>query len=101
MRTLHKAWYFVPAILLVCALLPFPYGYYQLLRFIICGTASLIAVSAYRQSLQQWVIVFGLIALLFNPFLPIHLDRSIWAIIDVACAVVYAVASRRSPRNSL
>jgi hypothetical protein len=37
----------------------------------------------------NWVWVFGIIAVLFNPVIPIHLNRDIWTIIDVTVAVIF------------
>jgi len=36
--------------------------------------------------------VLGLGALLFNPFVPVHLDKEIWMVIDPLTAVVVLVA---------
>jgi hypothetical protein len=77
------------AIMLFLALGKFPYGYYTLLRFVICGTT---AYGAYFASTEQkkpaWAWTFGIIAVLFNPFIPIHLSRDIWAVIDIAVALL-------------
>lgn len=81
------------AIMLFLALGRLPYGYYTLLRFVVCGTT---AYGAYLASTEQkkpaWVWTFGIIAVLFNPFIPIHLTRDIWAVIDVAVALLLIVS---------
>lgn len=42
----------------------------------------------------MWAIVmFGVIALLFNPIVPVHLSRSIWSPIDIAAAVAFIAAA--------
>jgi hypothetical protein len=33
----------------------------------------------------------GLVALLFNPVVPVHLTREIWFFIDLAVAAIFAV----------
>ena len=81
------------AIMLFLALGKFPYGYYTLLRFVVCGTT---ACGAYLASTEQkkpaWAWTFGIIAVLFNPFIPIHLSRDIWAVIDIAVALLLVVS---------
>ncbi len=37
--------------------------------------------------------LFGFIALLFNPLIPIHLSREIWQPIDVICALLFVIAA--------
>ena len=81
----------IAAIMLFLALGKFPYGYYTLLRFVVCGTT---AYGAYCASTEQkkpaWAWTFGIIAVLFNPFIPIHLSRDTWAVIDIAVALLLA-----------
>lgn len=83
----------VAIILLIWALGRHPYGYYTLLRFVVCGVS---AYGAYFSSeiimRKGWVWIFGMIAILFNPIIPIHLDRDTWAIIDVVVAGVLGVS---------
>ncbi len=66
-----------------------PYGYYNLLRFIVCATSGLIAVAAYRYKKQNWMIAMGIIAILFNPIIPVHLAKANWTLIDLAVAVLF------------
>jgi len=83
----------VAIILLLWALDRHPYGYYTLLRFVVCGVS---AYGAYFSSEiiinKGWAWIFGIIAILFNPIIPIHLDRGTWAVIDVVVAAVFGVS---------
>jgi len=81
----------IAAIALLGALAPWPYGYYQLLRFVVCGVAIYIAYMAYNWKKIWAMWLFGFIALLFNPLIPIYLSREIWQVIDVICAVLFIV----------
>jgi hypothetical protein len=79
----------ISALMLFLALADWPYGYYQLLRLVVCGSASYVAYLGY-QSDKQWILwVFAAIAVLFNPIVRIHLNREIWAVIDVICAIFF------------
>jgi hypothetical protein len=75
--------------MLFLALAPWPYGYYQLLRFVVCGIASFIAFVAYNRQKKWAVWLFGFIGVLFNPLIPIHLSRELWQPIDVICGIIF------------
>jgi len=82
----------IVAIMLLLALVPWPYGYYQLLKVAICCVSVYVAYTAYV--LQEiWVVYLfiGLIVGLFNPFVSIHLSRNLWQLIDIACACVFFI----------
>ena len=83
--------YVVAAFLLV-AVLPMPYGYYMLLRvivFLIFGYYFYVFRKQClnsKKELPAWVWITGGFALLFNPFIPAHLMRPVWAVLNVAGA---------------
>jgi hypothetical protein len=79
----------VTAMVLFGALGRWPYGYYQLLRFIVCGVSLYVAYMAYIWKKQWATCLFGIIAVLFNPLIPIHLSRELWQPIDLFCAVLF------------
>jgi len=65
----------IAALMLLLALASWPYGYYQLLRFVACGVAVYVAFMAYNWQKMWATWLFGFIAVLFNPLIPIHLSR--------------------------
>ena len=66
-----------------------PYAYYTILRFIVCGTSIFIAYKAYDiYKKLHWVILYSLISILFNPLIPIHLEKETWIIIDLIVALL-------------
>lgn len=88
----HPALWLAPAILLILALGPWPYGYYQLLRLIVCGASAFLAYREFkRRGVGVWTLSLGALALLFNPIVPVHLTRSAWAVIDLGAAAVLAL----------
>jgi len=93
--------HWVPVALLAVALLTMPYGYYTFLRLCIFGTAVLVAVGRYRSknSVDGWVASFTLIAILYNPFIRIHLERDWWAGINLVTATIYVVSFFRQSRT--
>lgn len=65
-----------------------PYGYYQILRWVIAGVTGYSAYFAYEHKKIAWTWIFGIIAVLYNPIAPIHLNREIWSVIDLIIAAI-------------
>ena len=63
------------------------YGFFTLLRFVVFATTAYVAWMAYENQKEKWVWIFGFIAVLFNPFIPLHLTREIWTLIDFIAGV--------------
>jgi hypothetical protein len=82
---------------LLLAWVPMPYGYYQLLRIAVTACAIWMLLSSDGwNSLPKWSKYTLLsIAVLFNPLLPIHLDRALWAVIDPITAGILLFISIR------
>ena len=82
----------VAATLLLWALARHPYGYYTLLRFVVCGVTAYGAYLAVGFKKAGWAWVLGCVAVLFNPVIPLHLNREIWSFIDIGVAIVLIVS---------
>jgi hypothetical protein len=78
--------------MLLLALSRHPYSYYILLRWIVCGTAAYGTFKSIELEKSGWAWVLGIITLLFNPIIPVHLSREIWAPIDVTTALIFVVS---------
>jgi len=70
-------------LLLAAILLDFPYDYYVILRWVICGVAIYQAYTAYLTNKQNWMWIMGGVAFVFNPILKLYLSRGGWSIIDL------------------
>jgi hypothetical protein len=85
----------IPIVLLSVATARMPYGYYTFTRIVVCGSAAFITYISWKESenviSQLWAVVFGLIAVLFNPLVPIYLKRTTWFSIDIGIAIIFAV----------
>ena len=87
-------------LLLLCAALLFlgladlPIGYYTLLRIVVTICSVAVVVTEYENGLNFWVITFGLIAIVFNPLIPIYLnDKSAWMPIDIIAGILFIIKS--------
>lgn len=65
-----------------------PYGFYTLLRWIVCGSAAYTAYICTTMKRVPWAWVLGIIALMFNPFIPPRIERATWVYIDVATGII-------------
>ncbi len=74
------------ALLLLC-LAPMPYGYYQFVRFVAMVVFAVMAYRYYEEKKNQLAIVFGALALLFQPFIKVALGKAIWNVVDVVVAI--------------
>jgi hypothetical protein len=73
----------VLAVLLFLCLLEMPYGFYQFVRFAGLIGFAILAYQANQQGRQTEMIIYGGLALLFQPFFKVALGRQMWNIIDV------------------
>ena len=78
------------ALLLLC-LVPMPYGFYQLVRFLAMVVFCVMAYQYYNQKNETLAVVFGALALLFQPLFKIVLGRVLWNVIDVVVAIFLVV----------
>ena len=83
-----KQLFIVMATLLLLCLAPMPYGYYQLVRFVAMVVFAILALNYYKEKKNELSIMFGALALLFQPFLKVALGRMIWNVVDVAVALL-------------
>lgn len=94
-----RALTYIAAALLFLAIFPWPYGYYILLRWLICFSASVVAWGFYKSHLSHWSLIFGGIAFLFNPLIPVYLTKPVWVSIDLIVSVLFVIASQSSGRQ--
>ncbi len=69
-----------------------PYGFFTLLRLVVFGTTVYLSWLAYRSERQVLTWVFGFIALVFNPLIPLHLGRDLWRVVDLLVAVFLIIS---------
>ncbi len=82
----------ITIVMLLIALLPMPYGYYTLVRICVCVLSSFLAYKTWQEKINLWMWIFIIIAILFNPIIPIYLSRELWAVIDIVVAIVFFVS---------
>lgn len=64
-----------------------PYGFYQFVRFVALIGFGVLTYKANEQERQTEMIIYGALALLFQPFFKIALGREMWNIVDVIVGI--------------
>lgn len=77
----------VLAILLFLCLADMPYGFYQFVRFVAMIGFGILAFQSTESENKSHMIIYGALALLFQPFFKIALGRELWNIVDVVVGV--------------
>jgi hypothetical protein len=102
-RKLHRILVCALGGLLLLALAPMPYGYYMLLRVLVC-IWCLLALQQYfafnfsRLPLMGWGYVVFLV--LYNPLLPMHLGRPLWSLVNLASLLFFVLATWKQTQKT-
>lgn len=90
------------AFLFFLCLAKMPYGYYQFVRFAGLVGFAILGFRANQNGRQTDMILYGGLALLFQPFFKIALGRQMWNVVDVVVGIVLLISifmkSKESPR---
>jgi hypothetical protein len=80
---------YITAGLLLLAVLPLPYAYYTLLRWVVTAVSGYCIFLSYEDKSMGWAFVFAILAILFNPLVPFYMDKSSWMIFDIVAAGLF------------
>ncbi|MBR1889683.1 MAG: hypothetical protein IJ816_03540 [Alloprevotella sp.] len=78
----------VLAVLLLLCLADLPYSFYQLVRVAAAVGFAYLSYDYFKGNKNVWGVVFAGLALLFQPFLKVQLDRTFWNAIDIIVALL-------------
>ena len=78
-------------VMLLLAILPLPYGYYILLKLVVCFTALFLAWFSYKRKRIRWMWVMGFLALIFNPVIPLYFGREFWIFVDLITVLIFVI----------
>jgi hypothetical protein len=85
------------ALLMFTCLADVPYGYFQFVRFIAMIAFGLLAAQASQMGRQNEMIIYGALALLFQPIFKISLGRGLWNMVDVIVGIGLLISAFNSP----
>jgi len=79
-------------IFVVMGLFNLPYSFFMLLRIVLCIAAVIGVKRASEARQNNWVWVYAILAVLYNPVLPVHLgDKDVWVGVNVVTVVIFWV----------
>ncbi len=87
-------WVFiVPIALLLIGIADLPTGYYTLVRIVVCLVSAYSSYLSYKSDEKVGIatVSFALLALLFNPIIPIYLNKEVWTVLDLISAALFAI----------
>ncbi len=76
-----------------------PYGFYQFVRFAGLIGFAVLAYQANQHGRQIEMIIYGGLALLFQPFFKLALGRQMWNIIDVVVGLGLIISIFLKPKS--
>jgi len=89
----------VLAILFFLCLADMPYGFYQFVRFAGLIGFAILAYQANQHSRQTEMIIYGGLALLFQPFFKVALGRQMWNFVDVIVGLGLIISIFLKPKS--
>jgi hypothetical protein len=86
----RNIFWITPIVIMVIGLLPMPYGFYSLSRIVVCACSVYFAFQLFKKEDMTFVWVFGFLAVLYNPIIPVHLyDKEIWIVINIVTGIIF------------
>ena len=78
-----------------------PSGFYFFLRILVTTGAVILIIRDLQVGFNFWVIIFGILAILFNPLIPVYLhDKSAWTVIDLFSSLMFGIRSFTGTTNN-
>lgn len=81
------------AFLLLIAILQIPLEYHMLIRLAVFVGAVILINRYYQVGLLGWILPFGIIAIVWNPFIPIFLNNKIGTVLNVSAAFIFTFSA--------
>jgi hypothetical protein len=84
---------YMPYLLGIASLMSFiaisdlPYGYYTLLRLVVCSTGIIYLIFFRNDKFPINDIIVFVMVLLWNPIIPVYLTKEIWIALDLMVAI--------------
>lgn len=95
MRIGHNTISVIPAVVIIImsllALFAWPYAYYIFMKFAVFGVSVYYAYYLYlaKGFGNFWFWLFVVAGILFNPFMPVYLDRAMWSFFDIILVIMF------------
>lgn len=92
---------YIGAVALFIAILPLPLFFYLLLRQVVTFISLYFVFRFYTNKFYSQAIISLGIAFIFNPFIPVYLDKTLWVILDIVVAgILLFLGTRQTSKIS-
>ena len=71
--------------------LPLPYGFYTIIRIVTTILSCLLAYHYYSSNKVVLAVIFGIIALIFQPLIKFAIGRDAWLVVDGVVAALLVI----------
>jgi hypothetical protein len=90
----EKNWFNIIAGIMLLLAIPaiWPYGYFQILRWVISVVAIHNAYEAHKLNKKNWIYTMVAVVILFNPIFPFFFSKQIWIILDLVTSVIMFIS---------
>ena len=102
-KTTLALFLFIPAgLLIISNLVIFAPGFDAFVKMIICFTSGTIIFYGFKSAkgINETIIIFSLILILFNPVFPILLERELWLLVNLLTSGIYIYGYFNVLKNS-
>lgn len=88
----------IVAIAMGIAIIPtMPYGYYLVMRWVVCPICAWLAALSYQSGAEKWAWTWGVTAAIYNPIIPVHSTREFWLLLNLATIGLSAWYGLKTP----
>ncbi|HNY25047.1 MAG TPA: hypothetical protein PKJ33_00660 [Alphaproteobacteria bacterium] len=94
-----KTYLILACILLSIALLPLPYGYYQILRLVIFILSVWILIDSNNKEISLPIGLF-ITAIIYNPIYIIHFEKSVWSLFNIITLIYFIYLISHNKHNA-
>jgi hypothetical protein len=88
------------ALLCFAAVTNLPYGFYKLLRWVVCGVSFSLAYQSHNRGRLSWVWIFAFVAVIFSPVFRMPFEREVWRVFNVIAGVALIAGSRGAKKEN-
>jgi len=90
----------ISGILLILAIGYQASTYYVFLRWIVCGSSIYSGWVFFKTDKSNWSWFLFIIGIVFNPIMPLYLDKLLWQMIDIFSAVLMFMSLKVIPKKT-
>lgn len=96
MRSAYKGAFLVVGAMLLMGIASLPFGFYQLLRWVVPIGGAILLRSSIKANQPGWAIIGVLAILLWFPLFGVSFEKATWSVLDLVFGVAFIAAGMLS-----